>query len=179
MGNTLQDQLLKAGLANKKQAVRAKKAKNNKEKLQRQGNEVVDATAESVRQAEADRVERDRQLNQRKNDEANQKAIQAQIRQLIELNALQEDGDQAFQFEVEGVIKTLYTTASIRKQLAKGVLAVSKAPSGDGHAVIAREVAEKITQRDESWIVCLHQSSAEHDIPDEYSEYQIPDDLMW
>jgi len=52
MSKSLQDQLLKAGLANKKQAVKAKKAKNNKEKLKREGKEVLDEVQEAVQKAE-------------------------------------------------------------------------------------------------------------------------------
>jgi len=47
VSKSLQDQLLKAGLANKKQAVRAKKAKNSKEKLKRAGKEVDDEVTRS------------------------------------------------------------------------------------------------------------------------------------
>ena len=60
MGNSLQNQLLKAGLANKKQAVKARKAKNSKDKLKRAGVDVTDEAAKQAELAEQDKREHDR-----------------------------------------------------------------------------------------------------------------------
>ena len=66
-GKSLQDQLLKAGLANKKQAVRAKKAKNHKEKLARVGVSVDDEIADATQKARQEKLDKDRELNEQKN----------------------------------------------------------------------------------------------------------------
>ena len=58
MAKSLQDQLRQAGIANQKQVVSARKAKNTKEKMQRKGHEVVDETAELVKQRDAEKLAR-------------------------------------------------------------------------------------------------------------------------
>ena len=88
MSKSLQDQLLKAGLANRKQAVSARKAKNSKDKLKRSGKDIDDEVTQAVEKSQQEKLAKDRQLNDEKNHKARQAAIAAQIAQLIELNAL-------------------------------------------------------------------------------------------
>ena len=107
MSKSLRDQLLKAGLANKKQAVKAKKASNNKEKLKRQGKEVDDDIAKAAEQAKQQKLEKDRQLNENRNREAEAAAIQAQIAQLVDMNAIKERGDIEFSFPEDKLILSL------------------------------------------------------------------------
>ncbi len=66
MRNSLQDQLFKAGLASKKQAVKAKKAKNTAEKNLRQNANVVSETAELAKKAEAEKPASGISLRQRR-----------------------------------------------------------------------------------------------------------------
>ncbi len=188
MGNTLQDQLLKAGLANKKQAVKARKAQNEKAKKVRKGQQVTDDAAESAKAAEQARVERDKALNAEKNAAAEAKAVLAQVRQIIQMNAIEERGEAEFRFTHDNVIKTLAVPENMRKQLANGVLAVVVDPgtpaSRDSvYEIIPKRVAQKIAEREPSAIVCLHEASAEAETSaaedDEYADYKIPDDLMW
>ena len=63
MAKSLQEQLRQAGIASQKQVVKARKAQNTKEKMQRKGAEVVDETAELVKQSKAETLARDRELN--------------------------------------------------------------------------------------------------------------------
>lgn len=186
MGNSLQDQLLKAGLANKKQAVKAKKAKNHKEKQQRSGAQVVDEAAASAEKAQQEKIERDRALNREKQAAAEEKAIQAQIRQLILLNRLEERGEHNFRFTQDATIKTLLVTESQRKALVSGALALVVL---DDVEIVPRAVADKIAERDEAKIILnnakdspqdtANSETDEYDEYDEYHEYQVPDDLMW
>jgi len=66
MGKSLQDQLLKAGLANKKQATKAKKAQHNKQKLKAAGVHVVGEAEQQAQAAQQEQIERDRELNKQK-----------------------------------------------------------------------------------------------------------------
>ncbi len=100
------------------------------------------------------------------------------------MNRLNERGEEEFRFDHGGVIKTVHVTSQQRRQLASGVLAVVS--FADGHELVGRPVAEKIMQRDDSFILCLHDkaevgdtSTDSTDAGDDYSEYQVPDDLMW
>lgn len=177
MGNSLQDQLFKAGLANKKQAVRAKKAKNTKEKLQRTGKEVVDETAELVAKADAEKLAKDRELNRQRVEAANKKAIQAQIKELVSLNRIEERGDIEYRFNDNGTIRTLLLQDEHRELIIKGRLTVVKV--NDVCDIVPRAVANKIAERDESAVIVSNDQSSEDEADDEYADYKVPDDLMW
>ena len=177
MGNSIQDQLLKAGLGNKKQAVKARKAQNQKQKLEATGVKVEDEAEVLAREAQKEKVERDRELNRQKQAQADAKAIAAQIQQLIEMNRIEERGETEFSFSVDSVIRTLQLTETHRKQLISGKLAIARL--SDSYEVVPRQVAEKIIERDSSVIVLKNDSTEADETDDEYADYQVPDDLMW
>lgn len=177
MGNSLQDQLFKAGLANKKQAVKARKAQNNKEKLQRHGKVVTDEASELAEKARQEQVERDRELNRLKQQEVEAKAVKAQIRQLIKLNQIEERGDTEFSFTHGSQIKSLHLKNEHRDALIRGQLAI--VTLDNNYAVVPAAVSDKISQRDESLMVLRHSASDDAQTDDEYADYQVPDDLMW
>jgi len=177
VGNSLQDQLLKAGVANKKQAVRAKKAKNTKEKQQRKGVDVADEAAELIRAADEEKLAKDRELNRQKTAAAQQKAIQAQIRQLVELNRIAERGELDFRYTDASVVKTILVTEAHRQSLINGALSIVGI---DGqHDIVPRKVAEKIAERDPTVIVLSNANAADDNADDDYAEFKVPDDLMW
>ena len=178
MAKSLQEQLRLAGLANQKQVVKARKAKNTKEKMQRKGAVVVDEAAELVKQQEAEKLAKDRALNDARNRAAEERAIQAQIQQMIELNAISERGDVEFSYDHNGKIRNLFVTADLRRALVNGVLSIVGANNSE--TIVPSKVARKIADRDARWILLLNNkndSDAEPD--DEYAGYEIPDDLMW
>lgn len=177
MSKSLQEQLRQAGLANQKQAVKARKAKNTKEKMLRKGVAVEDETAESIKRKDAEKLARDRALNEQRDQAARSKAIQAQIQQLIDMNVISERGDQEFSFTHEGVIKTLMLGSDVRQSLIRGALAIVGA--SDSYHIVPAQVARKITERDNSWLVLMNSREDKSDDDDAYAEYAIPDDLMW
>ena len=177
MGNSLQDQLLKAGLANKKQAVRAKKAKNSKEKLKRTGKQVVDEAAELAHKAEQEKLARDKELNRVKNEQAERKAIEAQIVQLVELNRLDRRGEIDFSFTEDNLVKSIRVDAKQREALVNGQLAVVKI--ADAYDVVPRGVADKIALRSETAVIVLNEQDNDQPVDDEYADFVVPDDLMW
>lgn len=178
MAKSLQEQLRQAGLASQKQMVKARKAKNTKEKMQRKGAEVSDETAELVKQRDAEKLEKDRALNREKQLAAEQKAVQAQIQQMIETNAIEEPAEIEFRFEHNGVIKTLMVSENARRALIKGVLAI--VGSAEKLTVVPAKVAQKIAERDAQWLLLLNTNDEpESDVDDEYAGYEVPDDLMW
>lgn len=182
MGNSLQDQLLKAGVANRKQAVKAKKAINHKEKQKRSGTKVVDEAEQRAEEARLEKVARDKALNQQKQAVADQKAVRAQIKQLVEMNLVEERGDVEFRFTQGTTVKTIMVEESQRKALVAGRLAIVKL--GDDVALVASSVARKIAERDSSWIILCHDNDDKNqdgsdDIDDAYAEFKVPDDLMW
>jgi len=180
MSKSLQDQLLKAGLANKKQAVKAKKAKNHKEKQKRTGAAVVDEAAANAEAARLEKVERDRELNRQKQAQAEEKAVQAQIRQLILLNRIEERGDIDFSYTLDTKIRTLKVTEPMRRALVSGALTLALL---DDVEILPRAAAEKISERDASRIVLNNTTTSagadSTDDEDDYAQFQVPDDLMW
>ncbi|MFT4727825.1 MAG: hypothetical protein ACI9UN_002323 [Granulosicoccus sp.] len=178
MAKTLQEQLRLAGLANQKQVVKARKAKNTKEKMQRKGAVVVDETADLVKQHEAEKLTKDRALNDAKNRAAEERAVQAQIQQMTELNAIPDRGDVEFSYDHKGKIRNLFVTTEIRKALVNGVLSIVGANKSE--SIVPSKVARKIAERDASWILLMNSKSDSDAGPDdEYAGYEIPDDLMW
>lgn len=177
--SSLQDQLLKAGLVDKKKAKQANKQKAKQAKVQRKSSQaIVDETKEAVKAAQREKTEKDRELNAQRQAAANEKAIAAQIKQLVNLNKVSTQGDIAYNFKDGSVIKKLYVNATVQNQLSWGQLAIAKIDQK--YEVIPAAVARKIAIRDETFIVAqaeLDQQAQADEDP--YADYQIPDDLMW
>ncbi|WP_263080412.1 DUF2058 domain-containing protein [Endozoicomonas sp. Mp262] len=183
MSKSLRDQLMKAGLASKQQAL---KAKTSTKKKKKQAAKDGVATEQELRRIElekerAAKVERDRELNRQREEEKNRKAILAQVRQLIERNAIaREKGDVGYNFVYEKKVKKIYVTDAIQNKLSRGLLAI--AVQDEEFILIPVPVAEKIAERIPEIIVLQNQKGQEEDSVEEedwYADYQIPDDLMW
>jgi len=175
---SLQDQLLKAGLVDEKKANKAKKAKHQQaKKKQKNKIETVDEAKLAAERAQAEKVERDRQLNLQRKAEAERKALAAQVRQLIEMNRQPADGDIAYSFTDGSLVKNLYVTETQQRQLSNGRLCIVKLD--EGYELIPTSVAEKIRQRDETTEILSNQPTETPDEDDPYAEFQVPDDLMW
>ncbi|KAF0806948.1 hypothetical protein A167_03072 [Alcanivorax sp. S71-1-4] len=175
---SLKDQLLKAGLVDKKRARQADHQKRQENKRREQGESVEDAAAR-VRQQQAEQAERSRQLNQQREDEARQRALVAQVRQLVSEHRVDRaKGDAPYQFTDQKKIQKIYVLAPMVDQLARGQLAVVRLENG--YEVVPAVVAQKIQARLPEAVVVLHSrdtSVAAEDDP--YADYPIPDDLMW
>ncbi len=170
---SLKDQLMKAGLADAK---KAKKVAHEKRVEAR--DPLAETAAQLAARALAEKAERDRAMNKQLEEEKARKALQAQIRQLIETQRVARSGDVAYQFTDAKKIKKLYVSAAQQAQLVKGLLGIVRL--GEAYELVPALVAEKIQDRDASHVVVLNRKAA--DLPaedDPYADYQIPDDLMW
>ncbi|MDH5434938.1 MAG: DUF2058 domain-containing protein [Gammaproteobacteria bacterium] len=180
--SSLQEQLLKAGLTTKDKLNKVKGAKHKQEKIKRaQKREIVDNAKLEAQKTQKEMAERARKLNQLKNAEAQEKAIVAQIKQIIDVNK-QSGGkpEVTFNFSDNGKIKKLEISKEIHRYLTKGFLAISRY-NGE-YAIIPKNIAAKIEQRSKDYIVLLNQEEAQSELEqndDPYADYQIPDDLMW
>lgn len=180
--SSLQDQLLKAGLVDAKKAKKNQKDKRKADKVQKKSKqEVVDENKLQAQKTRDEKAARDRELNAQRQAEAERKAILAQIKQLIQMNAQSKGhGDIAYNFTDGKQIKKIYVNAEVQRLLTRGRLAIAKL--GEGYELVPTPVAEKIAERDDTFIVSLSEVSAEvagEDEEDPYADYQIPDDLMW
>ena len=181
MGNSLFDQLKKSGLVDDKKAKQVKQSqyKNKKQKSKKGATDQVNEATLRAQQLHAEKVEHDRLLNQQKKEEAERKAIAAQITQLIETNRIEDsEGDIVYNFTDSNVVKSLYVSEKTHKHLINGRLSIAKLEAG--YELIPTPVADKIKQRDAQRIItCEHSAEVENNEEDPYAEYKIPDDLMW
>ena len=176
MANSFGDQLLKAGLVNKDQLNKAKKSKHRQKKQSKA--DVVNEAAESARQAAAEKAARDRELNRQQKDAIERKAIQAQVRQLVEMNRLpRDDGEVGYNFQDGTAIRKIFVPEAVHDKLARGLLAIVR--FDDGYELIPSVVAEKIKLRDATCVVSNAAIQLEEGDDDPYAEYKVPDDLMW
>lgn len=184
MGNSFADQFLKAGLVDETKAKKAKKAAgrkaHEKRKAAKKQGEITDETALATQKAREEKAARDRELNLQRKQEAEKKAVTAQIRQIIEMNSVADiNGDVAFNFTHDNKIKTIHITGMLQRQLTRGHLAI--AVLGETFHLIPAPAAEKINQRDDSYVAYLGEQTSEQADEEEdwYKDFEVPDDLMW
>jgi uncharacterized protein YaiL (DUF2058 family) len=179
MRNSLQDQLLKAGLTNEKALKKAQKEKQPQQKVAKKERNQLDDSKLAAQQALADKAERDRELARQQNEVAQQKAIAAQIRQMIEHNRIQRSaGDIAYNFVDGKTIKKLNLPQKLVDQLSWGQLAIVKLD--EKYELIPAKAAQKIAERDPVAVIALATKQVDVVADDDpYKDYQIPDDLMW
>ena len=182
MSNPFQDQLLKAGLVNKKQVNKANQEKARNNKKQRQSKEtVVDEVKLKIQLAAQEKAKRDKALNQKKQEQVKNKAISAEINQLISNNCIkrEENCDIQYNFEHRKKVNRIYVNAEMKQQIVLGKIGIARI---DGrYELVPLSIAEKIRQRNEKRIIIFEKEAEDlhTDENDPYSDYQIPDDLTW
>ena len=175
---TLQEQLLKAGLVTSKKAA---KVQRTAKKYRVQAREAREAVEENKKA----QLERDKQLSEQQKQAALVKEYKAQIKQLIEMNRITVSrGDIGFNFTDNNLIKKIEVDKTTQTQLINGRLAIARLiidSNGESeYAIIPASVADKIAQRDATFIVLNSAlSQEEQDEDDPYADFKIPDDLMW
>ncbi|RON53689.1 DUF2058 domain-containing protein [Pseudomonas frederiksbergensis] len=180
MSISLRDQLLKAGLVNQKQAKQVGKEKQKQQRLVHKGQIEQDDTQQRLaKEALAEKVKRDQELNRQQQEKVEAKARAAQVKQLIEVSRLPKlTTEDYYNFVDDKKVKRISVNPLMRNQLSNGFLAIVH--HGGGYEVIPREAALKIQERDPQRIVQLNVKKEEVAAEDDpYAAYQIPDDLMW
>ncbi len=155
MGNPLQEQLLKAGLASKKQAKKAEHEKRLSRK-QNQGNRTV-VVSNRAREEQAAREQRNRELNLQRAEETRLREQKAQVKQLIETNRLPRDErGEPYHFVEQNKIKRLFVSEEMTDQLSRGQLAIVK--FGAGYEIVPAKAARQIASRDQEAVVVFHEN---------------------
>jgi len=184
MGNALRDQLLKSGLVNDKQLKKAIKDKSKEDRQkhgQKQtGPDEAALQAQRIAEEKAGKAARDRLLNQQRKEEAEQKALHGQLKQLVDAHrqALGE-GEIAFNFADGGKIKRIHVDAGVRDRIAAGRLVIVRCEGR--YDVVLPEIAQRISQHHADAIVLWNKPAAvaEPGAEDPYAAFQVPDDLVW
>jgi uncharacterized protein len=179
VGNSLQEQLLKAGLVTEQ---RVKETRADKRKTVKQtGKHGPPADEGARRGAEAAREEkarRDRELNRKRQEESERHARENEIRQLIHAHrVVREGGDRAYNFTDGSALKRLYVTKDQQARLVDGRLAVVRQDAF--YELVPAEIAERLRARDASLILVHNRPEKKPDTDDPYADFQVPDDLIW
>jgi uncharacterized protein len=153
MGNPFQDQLLKAGLVNKKQANKAKRKKHLSRKQNKENS--PSAISTKAREEQAAQAKRNRDLNRKRSEEKLQHEKKAQIKQLIEQNKLERDDyGEPYHFVEQNKINRIFVSDDMAEQLSCGQLAIVKL--GEIYEVVPAKAACQIAGRDKEAVVAFH-----------------------
>lgn len=176
---SLQEQLLKAGLVDKNKAKQVHQEKAKQKKVERKtGVQSVDSSRLAAQEAQRKQAERARELNAERDAQATQKAILAQITQIVQQNRQAKGaGDIAYNFTYANKIERIYVSKDVQGHLIAGRLVI--VGQQDGFELVPRVIADKIAERDPGRVVQVKKSSREVEEDDPYAEFKIPDDLMW
>lgn len=177
MRNPLQEQLLKAGLVKKSQVAQVAR----EQAKARQGKTPPPPSAEQLEseRLRQERVERDRALSAERNAQARAQEQRVQARQLVESHKLKADGEMDYHFTDAGKIQRLRVDAALRAQLIAGSVVIARLDAG--YVPVPRAVVEKIVARDPATLVfdALAATPASGEDDPYYSQFQVPDDLIW
>ncbi len=176
---SLQEQFLKAGLVDKNKAKQANHDKTKQKKVERRtGTETVDEARLAALETQRKKAEQAREANAQRDAAATQKAILAQITQMVQKNRQNKgNGDIAYNFTHNNKIERIYVSAAVQGHLMAGRLVI--VCQGGVTELVPRVIADKIAERDAKLVVRVNKTAAEVDADDPYAAFQIPDDLMW
>lgn len=176
---SLQDQFLKAGLVDKNKAKLVHQDKVKQKKVERRtGTESVDEARLAALEVQRKNAERARELNAQRDATAAQKAVFAQIVQMVQSNRQSKgNGDITYYYTHGTKIDKIYVSTEVQGHLTAGRLVIVCI---DGKTeLVPRIVADKIEERDASLVVRVKKTSDEVDADDPYADYKIPDDFTW
>jgi len=182
MNDLFREQLLKAGLATKKQA---KAAAHEENLARRQRRKEADGESEvptpeqiAAQKAIEEKRERDRMLNLEREAEQRAQALHAQSDDLIKQHELRNTkGPVDYKFADEGKVKSLLVSPEVQKQLRDGVTGIVW--GSGGYHLVPRAAAEKIEERTPDRLVLLNTATETLSPDDPYAAFPVPDDLMW
>lgn len=192
---SLQDQLLKAGMIDKKKAKQVAKEKRKQAKQLPKGQKLESESKKLAEKARREKAEKSIAENNKLKQQAEEKAIVAQIKQLAKRNQIDRSkGDIAYQFTDGTKIKKIHISGSQQEQLVRGLIAIVKIEAQ--YLLVPAAVADKISQRDNAYVIvrhvadkknnkktdnCVSAKGSSETLSDEefYAQYEVPDDLMW
>jgi uncharacterized protein YaiL (DUF2058 family) len=179
LGNSLHDQLLKAGLVNRQQVQQTEKAQRKKARQQQKGqSRPADPARVDANRTRREQAARDRELNRQRQAKQQARQDEAKIRQLIAGHRLPADeGEIAYSFVHDPIVARIFVSESQQKQLGQGRIAIVTL---DGAFVLVpAAVAVKIRETDASRVIVCNDGERDEAIDSDYADYQVPDDLMW
>ena len=182
MSMSLREQLLAAGLGNKKQARQADQQQKQQQHQQAKNKalreEQEQRAAEARAKAQAEKAARDAELNRKRQENLERKERWAQIKQLIEQHRLPKpESEEFFNFIDRGKVRRIAADSALREQLMAGSIVIVRCEGK--YDLVIPEVAERIRERDERAVVKLNAAEGQPSEDDPYKDYVVPDDLIW
>ncbi|MBN2647959.1 MAG: DUF2058 domain-containing protein [Thiotrichales bacterium] len=181
MAGSLFDQLKKSGLVSEHKAKQIKKEKYQQSKQHKgQAQDVPNEAAQLAAEALRLKAEKDHQLNQVREQQRAEHDKQAQLKQLLQSQALSGiSGEIAYHFADEGKVKTLYVNRQTQKGLSAGQIRIARFE--ETYVLLSEATADKVAQRNAKVLLPFEteaQSVSDAD-SDYYAKFAIPDDLVW
>lgn len=182
MSMSLREQLLAAGLGNKKQARQADHQQKQQQHQQAKNKvlreEQEKRAAEAKAKAQAEKAARDAELNRKRQENLERKERWAQIKQLIEQHRLPKvESEDYFNFIDRGKVRRISADNALREKLVAGSIVIVRCEGK--YDLVIPEVAERIRERDERAVVKLNAEDGKPAADDPYKDFVVPDDLMW
>jgi uncharacterized protein YaiL (DUF2058 family) len=180
MGLSLKDQLLQAGLLTEKKSKEASKAQHQHRKERAANPSRPDPRVIQALKAAEAKAEKDRELNRKRQEQAENTARNAAIRQLVDAHKVaRPEGEELYNFVDGKRIRRLAMTREMREQLVGGSLVIVK--SHGRYEIVRPDIAEKVRERDPRAVIARSDGSTPPppDENDPYKDYVVPDDLMW
>lgn len=185
MSTSLRDQLLKAGLINKKQVTDAERElqRHDRQRQDRgakakQGDRAVVSQPVANAGAQRAKAARDQELNRQQRDKADKKARLAQIKQLVEQNRLAPiESAESYNFLDGSKIRRIAVDAAARGRLGRGELAIVR--HGGGYDLVPATIAARIRERDATAVIPAATVGDSPKVDAGYENFTVPDDLMW
>ena len=181
MSMSLRDQLLKAGLINKRQANEAERQQQRQERRPPPKNRSAAAAAErplAAQVAQGAKAAHDQALNRQQHEKAERKSRLAQIQQLIDQNRLPTiEGDESYNFVDGSKVRRIAVNPSIRERLSRGEIAIVRHEGR--YDLVPAAIATRIRERDGHAFIAygVDKESAHSD--EVYPGFSVPDDLIW
>jgi uncharacterized protein YaiL (DUF2058 family) len=186
---SLQEQLLKAGLVDKKKVKLANQEQSKQKKIERRtGAESVNESREAALEMQRKNAERARELNAQRDAQAEQKAVRAQIAQLVAQNRQPRagagkgagKGEIAYNFTHGSKIERIYVSEQVQQHLIAGRLVIVFL--NGNYELVPKVIGEKIAERDPDSVIQLKKTQAAPQgeaEEDPYADFKIPDDFTW
>jgi uncharacterized protein len=128
--------------------------------------------------AQAAKVARDQALSRKQQERAQKKALQAQIKQLIEQNRLpQAESDEPYNFVDDSKIRRITMNAANRGALTRGEIFIVRHEGR--YDLVSATIAARIRERDAAAVVTIVAAAESAPIDEAYKGFEVPDDLIW
>ncbi|MDP9012301.1 MAG: DUF2058 domain-containing protein [Pseudomonadota bacterium] len=177
MSMSLRDQLLQAGLVTQKQVKDAERQRERQARQVPKLKQPSPAVQQPAPPGHAAKTARDQALNRQQQEKAKKKALQAEIKQLIEQNRRPPiEGDDFYNFIDGSKVRHIAVNPVVRAELIRGEIVVVRHEGR--YDLVPAAIAVRIRERDTGSVVAsAPQESSPTD--EAYQRFAVPDDLIW